>query len=49
MEVFPILNGCEVDASVSEQERLMLDLAGGLLNREHVTAWVEQHIKPAAR
>jgi death on curing protein len=49
MEVFLILNGFEIDASVDEQERLMLDLAGGLLTREQVTTWLEQHVKPAAR
>lgn len=45
-EVFLILNGFQIDASVDEQERLMLELASGRLHREHVTGWLQQHIKP---
>jgi len=29
METFLVLNGTEIDASVGEQERVMLDLAAG--------------------
>ena len=44
MEVFLILNGLEIDASVDEQERIILDLASGRLTREELTAWVRDHI-----
>lgn len=47
MEVFLVLNGHEITATVDEQERLMLDLAAGLITREELAIWVEQHVKPA--
>jgi death-on-curing protein len=46
MEVFLLLNGVEFSASVDEQERLMLDLAGGHVTREQLTRWLESHVKP---
>ena len=48
MEVFLVLNGLELVGAVDEQERLMLDLADGQVTREQLTAWLEQHTKPAA-
>jgi prophage maintenance system killer protein len=33
METFLVLNGTEIDASVDDQERLMLELAAGGLDR----------------
>lgn len=47
MEVFLILNGHAIVASVDEQERLMLDLASGRLTRHELTSWLEQHVQPA--
>jgi death-on-curing protein len=47
MEVFLVLNGYEIVASVDEQEQLMLDLAAGKMTREQLTEWLEQHLKPA--
>jgi death-on-curing protein len=49
MEVFLLLNGLELLGTVDEQERLMLELAAGRLNREELTAWLQQHVKPVAR
>jgi death-on-curing protein len=46
MEVFLILNGYELAASVDEQERLMLDLAAGNVTREQLTDWIEEHMHP---
>lgn len=46
MEVFFILNGFEIIADTDEQERLMLDVAAGQLDRQRLEAWLEQHIKP---
>jgi len=48
METFLILNGSEIDASVDDQERLILDLAAGRIGRSHVVDWLRQHIKPLA-
>ena len=40
MEVFLILNGYEIDASVDEQERVILQLAAGELERGEFTNWL---------
>ena len=45
METFLVLNGWELDASVDEAERTMLDLAAGGLSREGLTQWVSRHAK----
>jgi death-on-curing protein len=47
MEAFLLLNGQEIEAHVDEQERLMLDLAAGLITREQLTDWLDAHIVPA--
>lgn len=44
METCLVLNGYELNASVDEQERVMLDLAVGRLTREQFTAWVREHV-----
>jgi len=44
METFLILNGFEIEASVDEQEKIILDLAEGKLNREEFTAWLNDHV-----
>ena len=43
MAVFLDLNGFTIEASVDEQERVMLDLAAGSLTREAFTAWLAGH------
>ncbi len=48
METFLVLNGAEIDARVGEQERIMLDLAAGRVNREHLAAWLRQQLRPLA-
>lgn len=44
MEVFLILNGYEIAAPTDEQERLILRVASGDLNREGLAAWLSKHI-----
>lgn len=44
MAVFLELNGYGIEAAIDDQERLMLDLAGGVLPREVLTAWVKAHV-----
>ncbi len=46
MEVFLILNGREIRASVEEQEQLMLGVASGTKSRAQLTAWVQGHSYP---
>jgi death on curing protein len=40
MEVFLVLNGFEISASVDEQERLILDVASGLADRDALARWL---------
>jgi death on curing protein len=44
MAVFLDLNRKAIEASVDEQERLMLDLAAGQLSREQLIRWLESHV-----
>lgn len=46
MEVFLVLNGFEIDASVDEQERLMLDIAAGQRHRDELVEWLRLHSRP---
>jgi death on curing protein len=45
METFLILNGWEIDSSVDEQERVILALASGELNRDAFSNWLQQSVK----
>ncbi len=44
LEVFIVLNGFEIEASVDEQEQVILGLAAGELGREEFTEWLRRHI-----
>ena len=41
MEIFLLLNGTELKASVDDQERLMLGIASGSIGREQLVGWLE--------
>jgi death-on-curing protein len=43
METFLILNGFEIEASIDQQEKIILDLAAGKIGREKFTAWLHNH------
>ncbi len=43
MEVFLILNGYEINASVDEQERIFLSVAAGDMGRVEFCAWLRSH------
>ena len=43
-ETFLILNSMKVNASIDEQERIVLAIASGELGREAFVEWVQQHI-----
>jgi death on curing protein len=47
MEVFLVLNGIEISASVDEQERLVLAIASGEASRDVLTEWLQQHARPS--
>ncbi len=42
-ETFLILNGLEINASVDEQERIVLAIASGKLEREVFVEWLQQN------
>ena len=44
MEIFLILNGFEIEASIDEQEKIILELAEGRLDREAFTTWLKNYI-----
>jgi death-on-curing protein len=44
METFLVLNGLEIKAPVEEQEKIILQLAAGELERDAFTAWLRAHI-----
>jgi death-on-curing protein len=44
MEVFLVLNGLEVRASVDEQERVILEVASGRLDREGFARWLRSRV-----
>lgn len=46
MDTFLALNGAEIDAGLEEQERIMLDLAAGRIDRGRLANWLRQHAKP---
>ena len=46
MEVFLILNGREVRASIEEQEQVMLGVASGTRSRAQLSAWLQGHSYP---
>jgi len=45
MEVFLVLNGYEIEASVEEQERVILQVASGEIGRDAFTRWLQAHIR----
>ena len=49
MEVFAILNGYKIDASVDSQEQLILGIASGDVSREQLVEWLTAHIREQTR
>jgi death-on-curing protein len=46
METFLVLNGFEIEAEADEQERLMLALAAGDVDRSSFVNWLRDHVRP---
>ena len=44
MEVFVVLNGHEIRATVDEQEHVMLQVAASEIDREEFTTWLRAHV-----
>jgi death-on-curing protein len=45
MEVFLMVNGFEIQASVDEQERVILRVAAGEMKREEFSGWLRGHVR----
>ena len=44
MELFLLVNGHEIEASVDEQEAVILGVASGGMDREEFLNWLEHHM-----
>jgi death-on-curing protein len=44
MEIFLMLNGYEIKATVYEQEKIIIDLASGNITHKEFTHWLKSHI-----
>jgi death-on-curing protein len=44
MEVFLVLNGYEIRATVNEQEHIILHVAASEIDREEFTTWLRAHV-----
>jgi death-on-curing protein len=44
LEIFLFLNGHEINASVDEQEKVILAVAAGEMAREPFTEWIRAHV-----
>lgn len=44
MEVFLVLNSFEVQAPLSEQEQMILQVASGDMTRDRFTNWLQKHL-----
>ena len=44
MEIFLILNGFEIEASIDEQEQIIVGVASGKVKREVLKEWLSLHI-----
>jgi|SRR5829696_2845784 len=44
MEVFLLLNGHEINASVDEQEQIIIEVASGKVSRIELGEWLREHV-----
>ena len=44
MEVFLFLNGFEIQSSMDEQERIVMQVASGEMDRESFVLWLRDHV-----
>jgi death-on-curing protein len=44
MEVFLLLKGHEIDASVDDQEKIIIDVASGKVSRIELSEWISKHM-----
>lgn len=46
LEVFLVLNGHQLDATVDDAERVILGVAAGSIGRDEFAEWIGQHLVP---
>jgi len=46
IEICLLLNGSEIEATVGDQEALMIGLAEGRISREQLVEWLRRHVRP---
>ena len=46
LEVFLVLNGQQLDASVADAEHVILGVAAGTIGRDEFAAWIREHLVP---
>lgn len=46
MEMMLRINGFEIEATVDQQEKIILAVAAGEMDREPFTAWLRAHVVP---
>ncbi|OQW92449.1 MAG: death-on-curing protein [Beggiatoa sp. IS2] len=44
METFLVLNGFEINASVNEQEQIVVQIASSKMSRQQFTDWLRDHL-----
>jgi death on curing protein len=44
LETFLVLNGCEIDAPVDEQEEIILQVSAGARDRDGFTQWLRSRV-----
>ena len=44
IEVFLLVNGHEIDASVDDQEKIIIDVASGKISRIELSQWISKHM-----
>ena len=48
MATFLLLNGAEIDATIDQQEQIILALAAGRMNPQEFAEWLNRHARAAA-
>jgi death-on-curing protein len=49
MEVFLLLNGYEINATIDEQEEIILSIAAGRIERSGFAEWLTEHVGPSGQ
>ena len=44
MEVFLLLNGYEINSSIDDQEKIIIDVASGKVSRIELSEWLSKHM-----